>query len=212
MKKVLRSFLVLLIFFIAMNFQNIAFAQSITVKTFNYTVKTGDSIWKICEKYQVGVSDVVSVNPQIPNPNFIYPNQVIKIPDLSEVKSLESRVIQLVNSERAKKGLNSLNHNWQLSRVARYKSQDMVVKKYFSHTSPTYGSPFVMIRNFGINYRTAGENIAYGQRTPEEVMNSWMNSPGHRQNILNPSFSSIGVGVAKNSAGQYYWTQMFIGW
>ncbi|MCY6959408.1 CAP domain-containing protein [Clostridium brassicae] len=180
-------------------------------ETFNYVVKSGDSLWKICVKYEVGISEVLSLNPNITNPNMIYPNTTIKIPNLSEVKKLENEVIRLVNVERSKAGLGQLKANWQLSRVARYKSQDMVNKRYFSHTSPTYGSPFDMIRNFGINYRSAGENIAYGQNSPSEVMKSWMNSPGHRQNILNSTYTEIGVGVAKASNGQLYWTQMFIG-
>lgn len=212
MKKVIKALVVLGIMFGVLNYQNVTFAQTPAVKTFSYVVKSGDSLWKICEKYQVGVSEVVSANPQILNPNIIYPNQIVKIPDLTEVKNLENEVIKLVNVERAKNGLKPLNSNWQLSRVARYKSEDMIAKRYFSHTSPTYGSPFTMMKNFGINYRTAGENIAYGQSTPAQVMNSWMGSSGHRQNILNPSFTQIGVGVGKNSAGQLYWTQMFIGW
>ena len=98
--------------------------------------------------------------------------------------------------------------NWELSRVARYKSQDMKDKGYFSHTSPTYGSPFDMMKKFGITYRTAGENIAKGQRTPQAVVNAWMNSSGHRANILNSSFTQIGVGYV---ADGNYWTQMFTG-
>ncbi|MCY6372293.1 CAP domain-containing protein [Clostridium ganghwense] len=187
-------------------------AKEITYKTFDYMVKPGDSLWKICVKHEIGISEVLSVNPQIVDPALIYPNHVIKIPDLSEVKRLENEVIRLVNVERSKKGLKPLKANWQLSRVARYKSQDMINKNYFSHTSPVYGSPFDMIRNFGINYRKAGENIAYGQRIPNEVMTSWMNSAGHRQNILSANYAEIGVGISKNSKGQLYWTQMFIGW
>ncbi len=87
----------------------------------------------------------------------------------------------------------------------------MVNKNYFSHTSPTYGSPFDMMKQFGISYKTAGENIAMGQKTPSEVVTAWMNSEGHRKNILSSSFTQIGVGVAKNANGQLYWTQMFIG-
>ena len=142
---------------------------------------------------------------------MIYPSQVIKIPNLAEVKALEKAVITLVNQERAKQGLAPLSHNWQLSRVARYKSEDMRDKNYFSHTSPTYGSPFTMMKNFGIRYMAAGENIAMGQQTAAAVMSSWMNSPGHRSNILSKSFTEIGVGVAKSKSGTLYWTQMFIG-
>ena len=82
-------------------------------------------------------------------------------------------------------------------------------KNYFSHTSPTYGSPFDMLHNFGISYKTAGENIAMGYATPEAVMNGWMNSSGHRANILNKNFKYIGVGNLQNSSGAQYWVQLF---
>ena len=122
--------------------------------------------------------------------------------------AFENEVVRLVNEIRREKGLKALTANWELSRVARYKSQDMVDHRYFSHTSPTYGSPFQMIRAFGLSFRTAGENIAYGQRTPQAVVNAWMNSSGHRANILNVSYTQIGVGYV---AAGHYWTQMFIG-
>jgi uncharacterized YkwD family protein len=127
----------------------------------------------------------------------------VSIPSIDDVKTLEQQVIDLVNKQRAANGLGMLKSNWELCRVARYKSQDMINKGYFSHTSPTYGSPFNMMENFGIRFSAAGENIAYGQRTPQEVMNSWMNSHGHRANILSPSYNQIGVGVAKKSNGTY---------
>nr|WP_242950615.1 SafA/ExsA family spore coat assembly protein [Clostridium grantii] len=178
--------------------------------TFDYAVKSGDSIWKICLKYQVGVSELLSVNPQVSNPDLIYPGQILRVPNLDDIKNLENEVARLVNVERNKQGLSSLKINWQLSRIARYKSQDMIDKNYFSHTSPTYGSPFQMIKDFGMQYTAAGENIAYGQNSASSVMTSWMNSPGHRSNILSTSYAEIGVGVAKDSAGRLYWTQMFI--
>lgn len=124
----------------------------------------------------------------------------------SQVNEFEKEVVRLTNIERSKQGLKPLTLNTELSKVARIKSKDMVDKKYFDHNSPTYGSPFDMMKSFGISYRAAGENIAYGQRTPEEVVNGWMNSPGHRANILNGNFTEIGVGFYNN-----YWTQMFIG-
>lgn len=178
--------------------------------TYNYIVQSGDSLWKIAVKNEVGVSDLVSVNPQINNPNNIIAGSMIKVPDLTEIKKNEDEVIRLVNVERTKRGLKPLVKNWQLSRVARIKSEDMRDKNYFSHTSPTYGSPFDMMKKFGFKYFAAGENIAKGQRTPKEVMNSWMNSTGHRNNILNPNFNEIGVGFAKGSNNMTYWTQMFI--
>jgi len=125
--------------------------------------------------------------------------------------SFQKEVTRLVNVERSKRGLSELAFNSQLSNVATLKSQDMINKNYFSHTSPTYGSPFDMMKQFNISYKAAGENIAMGQKTPADVVNAWMNSQGHRENILNPNFTDIGVGIAKSSNGTLYWTQMFIG-
>jgi uncharacterized YkwD family protein/spore coat assembly protein SafA len=175
-----------------------------------HTVAPGDTMWKIAVRYQIGYSELLKANPQIRNPVLIYPGQKINIPSLDDVKTLEQKVIDLVNQQRAYNGLQALKANWELCRVARYKSQDMIDKRYFSHQSPTYGSPIRMMESFGIGFSAAGENIAYGQRTPQEVMNGWMNSPGHRSNILNPTYNQIGVGVAKASNGTFYWTQMFI--
>lgn len=177
--------------------------------TDTYTVVKGDSLWKIAVKYQVGLSEIIEANPQFTNPDLIYPGQKVYVPlPDSEITSYEQQVIDLVNEQRAKNGLKALTANWELSRVARYKSQDMHDKRYFSHTSPTYGSPFDMMKSFGISYRTAGENIAQGYKTPAAVMNGWMNSSGHRANILNSSYTQIGVGYV---ADGNYWTQMFIG-
>ncbi|WP_110112204.1 CAP domain-containing protein [Bacillus sp. CGMCC 1.16541] len=129
----------------------------------------------------------------------------------SSVSEYEKKVAQLVNQERQKAGLAPLQLDTKLSDVAREKSRDMMNKGYFDHQSPTYGSPFDMMKRFGISYKAAGENIAKGQRTPEEVMNGWMNSSGHRANILSNNFTHIGVGYVKGSDGTTYWTQMFIG-
>lgn len=175
-----------------------------------YTVKSGDTLWKIASKHQVGLSELIAANPQIKNIALIYPGQKITIPAQPSSTAFEDEVIKLVNNERAKRGLTKLTKNWELCRVARYKSQDMANKKYFSHTSPTYGSPFTMMQNFGLRFTAAGENIAMGQKTPQEVMNAWMNSAGHRANILSAAYNQIGVGMAKNSAGVVYWTQEFI--
>ena len=184
------------------------FCITAEAKTIQHTVVKGESMWKIAVKYQVGLSEIISANPQVSNPALIYPNQVLNIPLMDEsITSFEQQVIDLTNEKRASRGLKPLNANWELSRVARYKSQDMANNKYFSHTSPTYGSPFNMIKNFGIKYRSAGEKIAYGQRTPAQVVNSWWNSAGHRANMLNANYTDIGVGYVANGN---YWTQMFI--
>lgn len=159
--------------------------------------------------HQVGISELIAANPQIINPALIYPNQVIAIPQRNiESTTLENQVVELVNKERISRGLRPYTSNWQLARVARYKSEDMYRNNYFSHQSPVYGSPFDMLRSFGIRFTAAAENIARGQTTAQSVMNSWMNSAGHRDNILNNSFTEIGVGYF--NAGTPYWTQMFI--
>ncbi|PDZ07729.1 serine protease [Bacillus cereus] len=127
-----------------------------------------------------------------------------------EAKSLsqfEQRVVELTNAERTKQGLPALQIDTELSKVARIKSEDMQKNNYFDHNSPTYGSPFDMMKKFGISYKSAGENIAQGQRTPEEVVQAWMNSAGHRANILNNGFTHIGVGYVESGN---YWTQQFI--
>ncbi len=173
-----------------------------------HTVVSGDSLWKIANKYQVGLSEIKSANPQIKNFDLIYPGQTIHIPATdSKVARYEQEVIRLVNEIRVENGLKALTYDWELGRVARYKSQDMKDNQYFSHTSPVYGTPFQMIKNFGISYRSAGENIAKGYSTPQAVVNGWMNSSGHRANILNANYTHIGVGYV--SSGNY-WTQMFI--
>lgn len=125
-----------------------------------------------------------------------------------ELSQFEQEVIELTNAERSKHGLAPLQADEELSNVARDKSKDMLANNYFDHTSPTYGSPFDMMRSYGVTYQSAGENIAKGQRTPQEVVTAWMNSQGHRENILNGNYTHIGVGHVEQGN---YWTQMFIG-
>ncbi|MCI6011535.1 MAG: CAP domain-containing protein [Firmicutes bacterium] len=123
----------------------------------------------------------------------------------------QAQVVQLVNRERNAAGLESLASDSQLAAVAQKKAEDMAKNGYFSHTSPTYGSAFDMLKAAGISYRTAGENIAKGQKNAEAVMNGWMNSAGHRSNILSSSYSRIGVGYAEDKNGTPLWVQIFAG-
>ena len=182
---------------------SISFAQT----NDTYIVQRGDSLWKIAVKYQIGVSEIIAANKQIPNPDMIYPMQKINIPNIDQTKGVEQQVLTLVNQERSKAGLKPLTMDWELQRVARVKACDMAEKGYFSHTSPTYGSPFDMMKQFGISYRSAGENIAEGQRNPSEVMQAWMNSQGHRENILKNDYTHLGVGYCQTGN---HWVQMFI--
>ncbi|MFP5110760.1 CAP domain-containing protein [Bacillaceae bacterium C204] len=143
-----------------------------------------------------------------PAPAPKQPAQTQNTPTTGAVSQYVQQVINLTNAQRSKNGLPALKADAQLNGVAQKKSLDMQQKNYFSHTSPTYGSPFDMMRDFGVTYKSAGENIAQGQRTPQEVVTAWMNSEGHRKNILSANFTHIGVGY---EATGKHWTQMFIG-
>ena len=131
-------------------------------------------------------------------------------PASANIGAYEQQVVDLVNQERAAAGLPALKVNTKLAGVAEKKAEDLRDKNYFAHQSPTYGSPFDMMKQFGISYSSAGENIAKGQKTPADVMNGWMNSPGHKANILNSSYTEIGVGYVTDSNGTTYWVQHFI--
>jgi uncharacterized YkwD family protein len=123
------------------------------------------------------------------------------------ISSIEQQVLTLTNQERAKAGLKALATDAALMDSARAKSADMSKNNYFSHTSPTMGSPFDQMKAKGIQYKAAAENIAMGQQSAAEVVKAWMESPGHRANIMNGNFTHIGIGyVAQGN----YWTQQFI--
>jgi uncharacterized YkwD family protein len=141
---------------------------------------------------------------QSPTPNSNLTGQ----PNPTTPDSVSAQVIQLVNQERKKNGLPALLSDSALIKMANMKTQDMLNNNYFSHQSPTYGSPFDMMNTLGITYTSAGENIAEGQTSAYKVMTDWMNSPGHRANILSKSYTRIGVG---HSTSKNYWVQEFIG-
>jgi len=122
----------------------------------------------------------------------------------------EQKILDLINAERAKAGLAALKADPELMEVARLKAKDMVENNYFAHQSPTYGSPFDMMRQFGISFKTAGENIA-GNSTEEGAVKAWMNSEGHRKNILNGNFNLTGIGVYQSPKYGKVFVQMFIG-
>ena len=126
----------------------------------------------------------------------------------AQTDSEVQEILRLVNQQRAQNGLAPLTLSDRLCELATLKAEDMAANNYFDHTSPTYGTPFEMMKHFGVSYRSAGENIAAGQRTPEEVMNAWMNSSGHRANILSADYTELGVGLATGPRG-IYWVQLF---
>lgn len=152
-------------------------------------------------KPQVPEQEVEVTTPQTPQ------QEVETTPAVTtEQADFANRVVELVNQERAKGGLAPLQMDEQLSKVAMIKAKDMYDNQYFDHQSPTLGSPFDLMRSQGVTYSYAGENIAKGQTSPEQVMRDWMNSEGHRQNIMNPNYKSIGVAFYNNE-----WVQEFTG-
>lgn len=194
-----------------------------------YTVKNYDTMWKISVNHGVSLQSLIYANTQIKNPNIIWAGMIITIPTKAPAapaatptapaapkptqpapaqentaSSYAKQVATIANQERAAAGLKPLTFDSALSKMALDKAKDMIVNNYFDHTSPTYGSPFDMMTRYGIPHSYAGENIAKGQRTPQEVMTAWMNSAGHKANILNTHYTKIGVGYYNGA-----WVQEF---
>lgn len=134
----------------------------------------------------------------------------IGVPDQPQQddSSFTAQVAALVNEERAKAGLSPLTVNSGAASAALIRARE--IETSFSHTRPDGSSFSTALTQSGVSFRSSGENIAYGQRTPEEVMKGWMNSPGHRANIMNQDFTAIGVGYYQSNTGTGYWTQLFI--
>lgn len=194
-----------------------------------YTVESGDTLYTIAEDHGVSVDALMEENSSIENPDVINVGQSIAIPGSESSSSSESssaetsdavssqsesefeqEVVRLTNEVRAENGLAPVEADSSLQSVADAKSQDMIENDYFAHESPTYGSPFDMMKEFGVSYEGAGENIAAGQDTPQDVVDAWMDSPGHRDNILNPDFTHIAIGYEEGGEYGQYWTQMFL--
>ena len=163
----------------------------------------GDYIGAVSKKY------VKPIYPGSSNTGTSQNNNTGTITSTS-MNSDEKEVFDLINKQRTQNGLSPLKENGELQRVARIKAQDMGNNNYFSHTSPTYGSPFDMMKSFKISYNTAGENIA-GNTSNSAAVTAWMNSPGHKANILNGNFNQTGIGVVKGSKYGKIYVQMFIG-
>ena len=195
-------------------------------------VQRGDSMWRIAKRYKVPFAKVLILNKHFRNQHMIHPRDEVELPDGStgtstsesgtgdsdaqdskvtqaEMTQAEA-VLKLVNQERKKAGVSPLTLSDKLTSIANTKAKDMADKGYFSHNSPTYGSPFDMLKQFGVSYSYAGENIAAGQKSAEEVMNSWMNSSGHKANILNKNYTQLGVGFYRGGEYGTEWVQLFI--
>lgn len=162
----------------------------------------GDFIGAVSKKY---------VKPIYPSSsNLGSNNQTDSSTQTSTMNSDEKEVFNLINNQRIQNGLQALKVDDEVQRVARIKAEDMVESNYFSHNSPIYGSPFDMLKSFKISYKTAGENIA-GNSSNSGAVNAWMNSSGHKANILNSSFNYTGIGVVSSSKYGKIFVQIFIG-
>ena len=157
----------------------------------------GDYVGAVSKKYVKPIYASSSTNKSSGNSTSSY----------SSLSSDEKEVFDLINRQRANNGLKALEIDYEVQRVAKIKAQDMVDNNYFAHESPTYGTPFNMLTNFKISYRAAGENIA-GNSSNSGAVDAWMNSSGHRANILSENYHAVGIGVFRDE-NTYYWVQLF---
>ncbi len=152
---------------------------------------------------QPDINQPETSQPDVNQPETSQPET--ESPDQSR-QSYIQQIITLVNEERAKAGLSPVTEAKNVSQAAALRAQE--ISRSFSHTRPDGSSFSTALTQSGVSYQGSGENIASGYSTPEAVMNGWMNSQGHRANILNPSYTTIGVGYYQ-SGGTGYWTQLF---
>lgn len=203
-------------------------ASAATTYTYTYTVKMPVSTnltsllnWyfpKVTVKWYTPKTTTQTTQPkqtqtqvsQPKQPQTQQPAQTQTTSAVSGLTAAEQQMLNLVNQERAKAGLKPLQADLQLTKLARLKSQDMINRSYFSHNSPTYGSPFDMMKANGVTYRTAGENIA-GNQSVQAAHTALMNSAGHRANILNAQYTHIGIGIVEGGPYGMMFTQMFVG-
>ena len=157
--------------------------------------------------------DSLPGNPETGRPDTpetdhpILPEIPEETPDQENQGDFAAQVVSLVNRERESAGLSPLTIDRNVSQAAAVRAGE--IQTSFSHTRPDGSSFSTALTQAGVSFRSSGENIAYGQKTPQEVMEGWMNSSGHRANILNPDFTAIGVGYTVNAGGTPYWVQLF---
>ncbi|ACV64239.1 SCP-like extracellular [Desulfofarcimen acetoxidans DSM 771] len=201
-----------------------------TVSYQKYTVKSGDTLYIIAKKLGTTVNKLVSINNlktySLNVGQVLYvpagaANQAVQVPSQAQpaaptnttatvngMTADEQQMLSLVNQERAKAGLKALQADMNIVKVARLKAKDMINLNYFDHNSPTYGSPFDMMKQFGISYGYAGENLA-GASTVQSAHTNLMNSSGHRANILGANYNKVGIGIVDGGKYGKMFVQMF---
>lgn len=189
-----------LAFFLTISSFGVAYAGSAESPS-NWTPRTGTSPAPAQVSQSRLKPSPVAVRKSIPKPSQ---------PPTSQIKSAEQRAFDLLNADRRANGLPGLKLNGSLVVLAENYGKDMIKRNFFSHYNPEGQSPFDRMRNYGINYRYAGENLAIN-RNVDAAEKALMNSPGHRANILNPNYTEVGVGVSYDTRGSVYVVQEFIG-
>lgn len=187
-----------------------AYAEPKTQNSSVYVIVPGDTLTQIAASHAVDIPALLHANPQITDADLIYAGEELQVPQNTQLRALEQAVVEDTNQARALVGLPALEVSDAATQIARMKSQDMVDNNYFAHESPTYGSPFAMMRTYGLAYDAAGENLAFGQSSAEQVVADWLNSPGHRANIYGAVYTQIGVGIVRRMDGRLYYTQLFL--
>jgi spore coat assembly protein SafA len=178
----------------------------------DYRVERQDTLWEIAQRFQKDLQEIINSNPQIENPDLIFPGEIIIIPGygkknvIPEMDENENELMRLANEKRKALRLKPLTVDLKLNNAAKKKSSDMMKLQYVSHNSPTYGNPTVMLRNQQISFLTVKENIGAGYKTADEMFNAWMNSAVHRENILSKKATHIGLGYSQGGLHGHYWT------
>lgn len=167
-----------------------------------YVVQTNNDL--------IGVASTKYIRLVYPNSSGATANTNTNTSTTNGLTQEEQEIFNLVNKERTNAGLKALQVDSGLQKVAKEKARDLVNNNYFAHNSPTFGSPFDMMKSFGVTYKTAGENLA-GNSTGPRAVSAWMNSEGHRANILNSSYNYTGIGVVESQKYGRIYVQMFIG-
>ncbi|MFE8703668.1 CAP domain-containing protein [Cytobacillus sp. FJAT-54145] len=181
-----------------------------------YEVKRGDTLWKISFKLNLNFHELIQLNPQLKDPDWIYPGEKINVPIMEYTESpkesnqITNELLRLTNEKRKNSGLTPLTLDESLCKAAEKKALDMKQNEYVAHTSPTYGNPTVMLKDLNIPFQFVKENLGAGQQSTEDVFQAWMNSYIHRENLLDKNATHIGIGYTNGGFHGHYWTILII--
>lgn len=183
------------------------FTPSANVLAEEYLVGRGDTLWEISKGNTSTLQEIIKQNPQISNPNLIFPGQKIKLTELPASHSVRAvNLLNRTNELRIKAGLMPLKIHEKLNEAAARKSEDMKNQSYFAHKSPTYGNPRVMLKKLEIPFLTVYENIGVGPESAEQILYAWMNSSLQRGVLLSEQATHMGAGYTDGGTHGHYWT------